>query len=39
MLSLFRTLSSSFKEQVLDAATTVIPPPPIQGIGNAAASR
>jgi HAE1 family hydrophobic/amphiphilic exporter-1 len=35
MLSLFRTLSSSFKEQVLDAATTVIPPPPIQGIGNA----
>jgi HAE1 family hydrophobic/amphiphilic exporter-1 len=35
MLSLFRTLSSSLQEQVLDAATTVIPPPPIQGIGNA----
>jgi hydrophobic/amphiphilic exporter-1 (mainly G- bacteria), HAE1 family len=35
MLSLFRTLSSSLQEQVIDAATTVIPPPPIQGIGNA----
>jgi HAE1 family hydrophobic/amphiphilic exporter-1 len=35
MLSLFRTLSSSLQAQVLDAATTVIPPPPIQGIGNA----
>jgi len=35
MLSLFRSLTASFKEQVLEAATTVIPPPPIQGIGNA----
>jgi HAE1 family hydrophobic/amphiphilic exporter-1 len=34
-LSLFRGLTAALKEQVLDAATTVIPPPPIQGIGNA----
>ena len=35
MLSLFRTLTAKLNAQVLEAATTVIPPPPIQGIGNA----
>jgi HAE1 family hydrophobic/amphiphilic exporter-1 len=34
LLSLYRGLARSLKEQVLEAATTVIPPPPIQGIGN-----
>jgi len=34
LLSLYRDLANSLKEQVLGAATTVIPPPPIQGIGN-----
>jgi HAE1 family hydrophobic/amphiphilic exporter-1 len=33
-LSLYRDLTNSLKEQVLGAATTVIPPPPVQGIGN-----
>jgi HAE1 family hydrophobic/amphiphilic exporter-1 len=35
LLSLFGSLTTALKSQVLDAATTVIPPPPIQGIGNA----
>jgi len=35
LLSLFGGLTASLKGQVLEAATTVIPPPPIQGIGNA----
>src|SRR5262245_53623933 len=34
LLSLYRDLSASIREQVLDAAIMVIPPPPIQGIGN-----
>ncbi len=34
LLSLFRSLNSALKAQVLEAATTIIPPPPIQGIGN-----
>jgi hydrophobic/amphiphilic exporter-1 (mainly G- bacteria), HAE1 family len=34
LLSLYRTLADALKAQVLGAATTVIPPPPIQGIGN-----
>jgi HAE1 family hydrophobic/amphiphilic exporter-1 len=33
-ISLFRGLTISLRQQVLDAAITVIPPPPIQGIGN-----
>jgi len=32
--SLFQNLNAALKAQVLDAATTIIPPPPIQGIGN-----
>jgi hydrophobic/amphiphilic exporter-1 (mainly G- bacteria), HAE1 family len=35
ILSLFRILTKKLDAQVLDAATTIIPPPPIQGIGNA----
>jgi HAE1 family hydrophobic/amphiphilic exporter-1 len=35
ILSLFRILTQKLNAQVLDAATTIIPPPPIQGIGNA----
>jgi HAE1 family hydrophobic/amphiphilic exporter-1 len=34
LLSLFQTLNEALKAQVLDASTTIIPPPPIQGIGN-----
>src|SRR5262249_48741896 len=34
LLSLFQTLNVALKAQVLDASTTIIPPPPIQGIGN-----
>src|SRR5262249_12013255 len=34
MLSLYRALADALKAQVLGAATTIIPPPPIQGIGN-----
>jgi HAE1 family hydrophobic/amphiphilic exporter-1 len=34
LLSLFHGLNNALKAQVLDAATTIIPPPPIQGIGN-----
>jgi HAE1 family hydrophobic/amphiphilic exporter-1 len=34
LLSLFRSLDGAFKAQVLEAASTIIPPPPIQGIGN-----
>src|SRR5262245_40589543 len=34
LLSLFRSLDGALKAQVLEAATTIIPPPPIQGIGN-----
>jgi hydrophobic/amphiphilic exporter-1 (mainly G- bacteria), HAE1 family len=32
--SLFQNLDAALKSQVFDAATTIIPPPPIQGIGN-----
>jgi Cation/multidrug efflux pump len=32
LISLFKTLTAKFDAQVLEAATTVIPPPPIQGI-------
>jgi hydrophobic/amphiphilic exporter-1 (mainly G- bacteria), HAE1 family len=35
LLSLFRGLTQTLRQQVLEAAITVIPPPPIQGIGNA----
>src|SRR5262249_36028514 len=35
LLSLFRILTEKLNAQVLEAATTIIPPPPIQGIGNA----
>ncbi|PWT91004.1 MAG: hydrophobe/amphiphile efflux-1 family RND transporter, partial [Proteobacteria bacterium] len=35
LISLFRILTKKLDTQVLEAATTVIPPPPIQGIGNA----
>src|SRR5262249_13562836 len=35
LISLFKSLTAKFDAQVLEAATTVIPPPPIQGIGNA----
>jgi HAE1 family hydrophobic/amphiphilic exporter-1 len=35
LLSLYQGLGRALKDQVLEAATTVIPPPPIQGIGNA----
>jgi HAE1 family hydrophobic/amphiphilic exporter-1 len=35
LLSLFGILTEKLNAQVLEAATTVIPPPPIQGIGNA----
>jgi HAE1 family hydrophobic/amphiphilic exporter-1 len=35
MLSLYKALDRALKEQVLEAAITIIPPPPIQGIGNA----
>jgi hydrophobic/amphiphilic exporter-1 (mainly G- bacteria), HAE1 family len=35
LISLFKTLSAKFDAQMPEAATTVIPPPPIQGIGNA----
>jgi HAE1 family hydrophobic/amphiphilic exporter-1 len=34
LLSLFHGLNGALKAQVLDAATTIIPPPPIQGVGN-----
>jgi HAE1 family hydrophobic/amphiphilic exporter-1 len=34
LLSLFHSLNGALKAEVLDAATTIIPPPPIQGIGN-----
>jgi len=34
LLSLFQNLNVALKAQVLDASTTIIPPPPIQGIGN-----
>lgn len=34
LLSLYKNLAHALDEQVIDAATTVIPPPPIQGIGN-----
>jgi HAE1 family hydrophobic/amphiphilic exporter-1 len=34
LLSLFQNLNVALKAQVLDATTTIIPPPPIQGIGN-----
>jgi HAE1 family hydrophobic/amphiphilic exporter-1 len=35
MLSLYRGLGSALNDEVLGAAIKVIPPPPIQGIGNA----
>jgi hydrophobic/amphiphilic exporter-1 (mainly G- bacteria), HAE1 family len=35
ILSLFRTLTQKLNAQVLEADATIIPPPPIQGIGNA----
>ena len=35
ILSLFRILNEKFGAQLLEAAITIIPPPPIQGIGNA----
>jgi hydrophobic/amphiphilic exporter-1 (mainly G- bacteria), HAE1 family len=35
ILSLFAVLTNKFNAQIPEAATTVIPPPPIQGIGNA----
>jgi hydrophobic/amphiphilic exporter-1 (mainly G- bacteria), HAE1 family len=35
LLSLFHSLDGALKAQVLEAATTIIPPPPIQGVGNA----
>jgi hydrophobic/amphiphilic exporter-1 (mainly G- bacteria), HAE1 family len=35
ILSLFRTLTQKLNAQVLEAEATIIPPPPIQGIGNA----
>ena len=35
LLTLYKNLSRTLREQVIEAATTVIPPPPIQGIGNA----
>jgi HAE1 family hydrophobic/amphiphilic exporter-1 len=34
LLSLFQNLNVALKAQVLDATTTIIPPPSIQGIGN-----
>jgi HAE1 family hydrophobic/amphiphilic exporter-1 len=35
ILSLFRILMQKINAQVLEAEATIIPPPPIQGIGNA----
>jgi HAE1 family hydrophobic/amphiphilic exporter-1 len=35
ILSLFRTMQQKLNVQVLEADATIIPPPPIQGIGNA----
>ena len=35
ILSLFRILTQKINAQVLEAEATIIPPPPIQGIGNA----
>src|SRR5262249_37714007 len=35
IISLFKSLTNKLNAQVPEAATTVIPPPPIQGIGNA----
>ena len=35
ILSLFRILTQKINAQVLEADATIIPPPPIQGIGNA----
>ncbi|ALA17426.1 MULTISPECIES: efflux RND transporter permease subunit [Chelatococcus] len=35
MLGLYRVLTRVLEENILDARTMVIPPPPIQGIGNA----
>jgi HAE1 family hydrophobic/amphiphilic exporter-1 len=34
LLSLFKTLRAALQQEILEANTTVIPPPPIQGIGN-----
>ena len=35
IISLFRSLNDKLGAQILEAAATIIPPPPIQGIGNA----
>ena len=34
LLGMYRALDAALKAQVLEAQTTIIPPPPIQGIGN-----
>ena len=34
LISLFKTLRAALQHEILEANTTVIPPPPIQGIGN-----
>jgi hydrophobic/amphiphilic exporter-1 (mainly G- bacteria), HAE1 family len=34
LLSLFKALRAALQQEILEANTTVIPPPPIQGIGN-----
>ncbi len=34
LITLFKTLRAALQNEILEANTTVIPPPPIQGIGN-----
>jgi hydrophobic/amphiphilic exporter-1 (mainly G- bacteria), HAE1 family len=34
LITLFKTLRTALQDGILEANTTVIPPPPIQGIGN-----
>jgi HAE1 family hydrophobic/amphiphilic exporter-1 len=34
LITLFRNLRAALQDEILEANTTVIPPPPIQGIGN-----
>jgi len=34
LITLFKTLRTALQDEILEANTTVIPPPPIQGIGN-----
>ncbi len=34
LIALFKTLRAALQDEIMDASTTVIPPPPIQGIGN-----